>query len=127
MPFRIFGPFREHDVVTKREPPDVSELAPFVEWDRVVERVRKAKTQESAVLLLKRHMRSGLEWAQTMRRSKQHTEAIRQAEQRNTQARIDAMARAMAMANPHLGDDHDYIADATRLDNALQIRKQYEI
>jgi hypothetical protein len=111
---------------SSREPPDVSDLAPWIEWERVVERVRKAKSQDAAVLLLKRHLRAGLEFNASIAKSRQLTEAVRRDEQNKAHSRVDAMARAMATVDPHL-PDHDYLTDAARLDAALRIRKQYEV
>lgn len=108
------------------EEPDVGALAPWVDWERVVERVRKAKSPEKAVILLKRHFRSGLQFTASAAKSRQVHEAVRRREEDSQDQRIDAMARAMAAVDPYV-EGHDYLTDAARLDAALRIRRQFEI
>jgi hypothetical protein len=108
----------------KKEPPDVSGLAPWVNWEGIVDRVRKAKTPETAAYLMKRHFRSGLQFNASITKSHQITEAVRRREEDAAHHRIDAMARAIASVDPRV-KDHDYVTDAARLDAALRIRKQY--
>jgi len=106
--------------------PDVGVLAPWVDWERIVERVRKAKSPEKAVVMLKRHFRPGLQFAASAVKSKQLAEAVRRREEDVRDERVDAMARAMATVDPYV-EDHDYLTDAARLDAALRMRRQFEI
>jgi hypothetical protein len=108
------------------EEPDVSALAPWVNWERIVQRVRKARSPEKAVVLLKRHFRSGLKYTASAAKSRQVTEAVRRREEDIQDERIDAMARATATVDPY-PEDHDYVMDAARLDAALRMRRQFEI
>jgi hypothetical protein len=108
----------------KRPPPDVSALTPWVEWERIVERVRGAKDAESAVYMMKRHFKSVLEMQDALRDTKLKREYDARQAFRERHLRVREMAKAMAGPDREWGQFHER---ACELDDALQARKKFEI
>jgi hypothetical protein len=107
-----------------RQPPDASDLAPWVEWENIVDRVRAAKSADTAILMMKRHFRSVLgsldrDRDQKLKRSREQHQRVREWHDRTRE-----MAKAMAGPNREWGA---FFERADELDRALQARKKFEI
>lgn len=105
---------------------DVSNFAPWVDWPKAVARVRKAKTDDVAIDVLKRQFQLALRLFESMTRTDTERSVRRERTATLARDRVESMARAIANAGDH-EDWKQFIDQAKALDAALHARKMYEI
>jgi hypothetical protein len=110
----------------RRPPEDLTNFAPWAEWPRALERVRKAKTDEQAIDALKRHFKMMLTLLEMVQRQEVGRKVRRERINENARERVETMAHAMAEASERGEDWKEFMAQARALDAALHARKAYE-
>lgn len=106
---------------------DTSKLsqANWINWDEVIERVRKAKTPEVAIARLKKDLDLAFKLYSGDQARKAVAEYKHHQQVKRGMKRAQAMAQAMAYREGE--EAEDFLELAVRIDRALTARKEHEI
>ena len=110
----------------ERTPPDLYKFAPWLDWNKALASVRRAKTDEQAIKALEKHFSMSLTLFVQLTTEDLSKKIRRERINENARERVEAMAHAMADASERTGDWREFIAQARALDAALRVRKGYE-
>ena len=109
-------------------PRDLTNLAPWVDWPRTIERIRKAKTDDKAIEILKHQLALGVKLFEgsTRREIEENLKVERIAALADQ--RVEAMAQAIALARDGMEAKwRDHLDEAKVIDAAIRARRRFEI
>ena len=110
----------------EQSPPVLSKFAPWLDWNKALARVRRAKTDQKAIEALEKHFSMSLTLFVQLTTEDLSKKIRRERINENARERVEAMAHAMADASERTEDWKEFIVQARALDAALHVRKGYE-